>query len=133
MPDRQRHTLPRTHRLGGRLAFGAVFDAGVRAGKGPLLVYVRRNELKHPRLGLSVGRRVGKAARRIRIERLLREAFRHLQHDFPAPYDFVVVVRPHAPLALADYQRLLTGLLVRAHQEWIRRFPPERVDPNDGA
>ena len=122
MPDR-RYTLPRTHRLGGRVAFREVFDAGCRASRGPLTVYVRRNELPHPRLGLSVSRRVGTAVRRNRIKRLVREAFRHLQHDLPAPYDFVVVIRPHEPLALADYQRLLSALLVRADAQWTRTSP----------
>ncbi len=114
----RRYTLPRSYRLGGRRAFGSVFDAGVRAAKGPLTVFIARNTLKHPRIGMSVGRRVGGAAQRNRIKRLLREAFRHLRHDFPEAYDLVIVVRPHEPLPLAEYQRLLSALLVRAHQAW---------------
>ena len=117
----RRYTLPRTRRLGGRDAFRAVFDADIRASRGPLTVLVRPNGLGFPRLGLSVGRRVGTAARRNRIKRLLREAFRHLQHDVPAAYDVVIVVRPHAPVPLAEYQKMLSALVVRAHAEARRR------------
>ena len=113
--DAKRYTFPPSHRLGGKLAFRAVFDAGLKASKGPLTAYVRPNGLGHPRLGLTVPRRVGNAAARNRVKRMLREAYRHLRHDFPVDYDFVVVVRPHPPLTLAEYQRLTSGLLVKVH------------------
>jgi len=117
----RRHTYPKSHRLGGRLQFAAVFDAKVRESRGPLQVYALPNELGHPRLGISIGRRVGTAPRRNRIKRLLRESFRLMQHDLPRGYDFVVVVRPHDPLMLADYQRLMSGTFVKLHQAWQRR------------
>jgi ribonuclease P protein component len=114
MPQR-RHTFPCSRRLGGKDAFRRVFDEGSRTGRGPLTAFVRPNGLAHARLGLTVSRRVGNAARRNRIKRLLREAFRHLQHDVPTGIDIVLVVRPHEPLPLAEYQRILTALMVRAH------------------
>ena len=52
---------------------------------------------------------------------MLRESFRLMQQDLPKGYDFVVVVRPHEPMNLAEYQRLLSGLLVALHQEWEKR------------
>jgi ribonuclease P protein component len=44
-----------------------------------------------------------------------------MQHDLPRGYDFVVVVRPHEPLMLADYQRLLSALVVKLHRKWGER------------
>jgi ribonuclease P protein component len=64
---------------------------------------------------------VGSAVRRNRIKRLLRESFRLLQHDLPQGYDLLVVVRPHEPLMLADYQKLLSALLVKLHNTWRQR------------
>ena len=119
--DAKRYTFPPSHRLGGRLAFRAVFDAGRKASKGPLTAYVRPNGLGHPRLGLTVPRRVGNAVKRNRVKRMLREAYRHLRHDFPVDYDFVVVVRPHPPLTLAEYQRLTSALLVKVHGNATRQ------------
>jgi ribonuclease P protein component len=115
------YAFPKSHHLRSRLEFSAVFDGKVREARGPLMVYARPNDLCHPRLGLSTSRKVGTAVRRNRIRRLLREAFRHLQHDLPAGYDIVIVVRAHEPLALPEYQRLLSAIIVKLHSAWQRR------------
>jgi len=112
-----RFTFPKSHRLRSSADFAAVYDARVAEARGPLKIYARPNDLPHARLGMSVSRKVGTAPRRNRIRRLLREAFRHMRHDLPAGYDLVVVVRPHEPLALAEYQRLMMGLVVKLHQK----------------
>jgi ribonuclease P protein component len=117
------HTYPKSRRLGGRLQFAAVFDAKVKEARGPLALYSLPNDLGHPRLGISISRRVGIAVRRNRIKRLLREAFRAHQHDLPVAYDLVFVVRPHEPLILAEYQKLMTALMLRSHAAWQRRNP----------
>jgi ribonuclease P protein component len=49
-----------------------------------------------PRLGISVGRRVGGAVERSRVKRLLREAFWASAGPLPETHDFVVVARPEA-------------------------------------
>jgi ribonuclease P protein component len=120
MPER-RHSFPKSLHLRSPGAFAAVYDEKVRESRGPLLVYAKPNELGHPRIGLSTSRKVGNAVRRNRIRRLLREAFRLMRHDLPHGYDLVVVVRPHEPLMLADYQRLLGGAAVKLHNAWRRR------------
>ncbi len=113
--------FPRSHRLSGKLAFSAVYDARSKESRGPLAVFSRPNGLPHPRLGLSVSRRVGTAPVRNRIKRLLREAFRAGQHDLPVGYDLVIVVRPHKPMILAEYQRLVASLSLRSHATWQKR------------
>ena len=111
-------TFPRTHRLRSKLEFSNVFEAKVRESRGPLTIYSLPNTLDHPRLGISIGRKVGTAPRRNRIKRLLRESFRLMQHDFPRGYDLLITVRPHAPLILADYQKIMSGAMVKLHQRW---------------
>lgn len=111
-----RYTFPQSHRLSGKIAFSNVFDYKVKETRGPLAVYAKPNDLGHPRLGISISRRVGTAPKRNRVKRLLRESFRLMQHDLPAGYDFVVVVRPHDTQMLADYQRLLSGLFLKLHR-----------------
>ncbi|MFG0329604.1 MAG: ribonuclease P protein component [Phycisphaerales bacterium] len=101
--------------------FSSVFDAGCRKPSGPLVLYSKPNDRRHPRLGLSVGRRVGGAVARNQIKRRLREAFRHMQHNWSIPLDLVVAVRPHRPLSSADYSRLLEQAWRRAHAEWEKR------------
>jgi ribonuclease P protein component len=77
--------------------------------------------LGHPRLGISTPRAVGTAPKRNRIKRLIRESFRLMQHDFPRGYDLLVVVRPHQPMILAEYQRILSAVVVKLHAGWMKR------------
>ena len=79
--------------------------------RGPLVMYAKPNSLSHPRLGISISRRVGTAVKRNRIKRLLREAFRLMQHDVPIGFDYVVVVKPHVPLEMVGYQGRLRQLM----------------------
>ncbi len=117
----KRHSLityefPKTHRLHGPSAFNAVYDGRTRESRGPLTIYAIPNGLSHCRLGLSVSRKIGIAVRRNRIKRQLREAFRLMQHDVPKGYDLVIVVRPHLPLILAEYQKLLSASVLKLHR-----------------
>ena len=115
------YTLPKSHILRAPRDFDAVFAARVKESRGPLTVFARPNDLPYARLALQTSRRVGNAVRRNRIRRLLREAFRLMQHDLPRGYDLVIVVRPHEPLILADYQRLLSASVVKLHNLWSRK------------
>ncbi len=125
-PPRPRLTLPPSRRLSRDRDYQAVFDCGLRKSLGPLTLFVRPNGLAHPRLGLSVSRRVGIAVRRNAIKRRLREAFRHVQHDLPRAadgnsYDLILSVRAHDPLPAPEYRRVLLTLAERAHREVERR------------
>ena len=119
MPARA-YSFTKQHRVRHRLAFSAVFEGKVREARGPLVVYAIPTDHKTPRLGLSVPKHVGTAPRRNRIKRMLRESFRLMQHDFPRTYDLVVVVRPHEPMILAEYQKLLSALVMKLHQRYTR-------------
>jgi ribonuclease P protein component len=125
MPEKRRYRFSKDKRVAGREEFAAVFDAKVRQSRGPLTAYAIPTDRESPRLGLSVSRRVGTAPRRNRIKRMLREAFRLMQHDFPRAYDVVIVVRAHEPLILAEYQRMLTALMVKLHTAWQQRESPQ--------
>ena len=122
------YTLPKSRHLRLPAEFKAVYESRVRESRGPLTLYAMPNTLGHPRLGMSVSRKVGTAVRRNRIRRLIRESFRLLQHDLPRGYDGVVVVRPHEPLMLAEYQKMLMAMLIRLHQTWERRRSKEPID-----
>ena len=45
------------------------------------------------RLGVTVSKKVGKAPRRVRWKRLIREVFRRNKDTFSPGYDFVVIVK----------------------------------------
>lgn len=115
------YALPYTLRLHGNRAFTLVFDGKMRKNFGPILFWAIPNSLGHPRMGLSVSRRVGNAVRRNRIKRLLREAYRFTQHDWPTGYDLVIVVRPHTPLELASYLDIFKQAIPQIHAQWEKR------------
>jgi RNase P protein component len=111
-----------------------VYGARCRKSAGPLTVFAMPAARPEPRLGLSVGKKVGKAHVRVAAKRAIREAFRHVQHDLPAweagegdearsgRYDYVVQVRPHEPLPAAEVQRLLLHLARECHGVWAKRI-----------
>ena len=120
MPD-PRYTFPKSHHMCKPAEFDVVYFARCAKRIGPLRIHGRPNELGHHRLGLSVGRRVGGAVKRVRLKRKLREAYRLLRHEFPGAYDFVVVAYAHDPLELEDYQRMLTTAAKRVNNHWLKR------------
>ena len=61
-----------------------------------LYSFPREADAESPRLGVSVGRKVGGAVERNRVKRLLRDAFWAVAEDLPDGHDFVVVARPDA-------------------------------------
>ncbi|GAC1321837.1 MAG: ribonuclease P protein component [Thermoleophilaceae bacterium] len=85
-----------------RLSRSAEFERVYREGRSHagrhLILYSFPRELHagQPRLGLSVGRKVGGAVERNRVKRVLREAFWSCQEELPPGHDFVLVARPGA-------------------------------------
>lgn len=72
----ERYTFAKSSRLLKPAEFQKVRREGGRLSTRRFNIYVLPNGLPHHRLGLSVSRRVGNAAVRNRVKRLLREYFR---------------------------------------------------------
>jgi ribonuclease P protein component len=95
---------PKRRRLSRSAEFERVYRQGRSKGNRVLVLYAfpREDDAGDgPRLGLSVGRRVGGAVDRTRVKRVLREAFWEEARRLPLGSDYVVVARPEA-LALAE-------------------------------
>lgn len=128
----RRYTLPRSSRLKSDRLIRAVTRNGIRESRGPLLVQAIVNGLTRCRLALRTVRVVGNAVRRNRVRRMLREAFRLMQHDLPRGYDVLVTIRPHEPLLLADYQRLLSAVLLKIHRRHSDSQPVDSMPVQPG-
>ena len=95
---------PKRRRLSRSAEFERVYRQGRSKGNRFLVLYAFPREDGDdtgPRLGLSVGRRVGGAVERTRVKRVLREAFWEEARRLPEGSDYVVVARP-AALGLAE-------------------------------
>jgi ribonuclease P protein component len=85
-----------------RLSRSAEFDRVYREGRSHanrylvLYSFPREGDDAEPRLGVSVGRKVGGAVERNRVKRLLRDAFWAVAGSLPDGHDFVVVARPES-------------------------------------
>lgn len=94
--------------------FQRAFKRRATAGDDRLLVFAFPNELPHPRLGLSVSKKVGNAVARNRWKRCIREAFRLTREELPSGVDFVVIPRPDAVPGTADLKESLVRLARKA-------------------
>jgi ribonuclease P protein component len=113
---------PRRRRLSKSGDFDRVYREGNSSGNRFLVVYsfggsdAERDGER--RLGISVGRKVGKAVQRNRVKRAVREAFWALADQLPSDHDYVIVARPDAE-----------GLVDREGTEGIKQSLAELLDP----
>ena len=89
--------------------FRRLYAKGKSAATGNIAVYVRPNRLRRNRIGFTVGTKVGKAVRRNKVRRRLREAYRIHEGIMAPGYDIVVVARVRS--AFARYGELERDLL----------------------
>lgn len=101
--------FPPSDRLRKRFQFRLVRDRGRRVHTKSFLLLVAPSDAPETRLGITVARQVGKAVRRNRIKRLVREAFRKNRDLFPRRADVVVIAKHSCGVhGLADVQAEFT-------------------------
>ena len=98
MADEGSPDARRRRRLSRSGDFDRVYREGSSRGNRFLVLYsfARGDEAddRAPRLGISVGKRIGKAVQRNKVKRAVRESFWDLADDLPGANDYVIVARP---------------------------------------
>ena len=62
-----------------------------------LVTYVIKNNTNNLRIGITTGKKIGKAYERNRSRRIIRAAFRELYPDIKGSFDLVFVARGRTP------------------------------------
>ena len=84
---------------------------------GFLVLYARKNRTETNRVGITVGKKLGKAHIRNRIRRRIREVYRLNEDRFAPGWDIVVVARSRC--IDADFQKLTHAYLSLAQKAGI--------------
>ena len=112
--------FPKNHHLRKEADFQRVYAARIYAADDVLVVNGCENGLAHPRLGLSVSRKVGNAVVRNAWKRRIREAFRLSREVLPAGIDFVVRPQKEAVLDFHAIAQSLPELAARIARKLAR-------------
>jgi ribonuclease P protein component len=107
--------FPKDERLLKRAEFVSLSSEGKKFPSPNFLLIVRNNNLGHPRIGLTVSRKVGNAVIRNRVKRLLREFYRVNKPLF-LEADYAIIARPGAArLEFTAVSAELSRVLSRMH------------------
>ena len=112
---RVRQTFKADDRIRKRTEYQRIYDRGHKISSRSFTLFLLENDLRRPRLGITVTRRAGGAVQRTRAKRMLREWFRKLKQDLP-PVDLVINAREGlhrmTPAALSrELETRLRGLV----------------------
>ncbi|MBI2861663.1 MAG: ribonuclease P protein component [Chloroflexi bacterium] len=126
--------MPRSYRLTENKQFERVRREGRSWVGRYAILYAAPNGMEQTRAGFSVSKRVGKAVRRNRAKRLMREALRQLYRALVPGWDLVFSARTQA--SQGDYRSIAEGivsLLKRAGLLQVDLLPNEKkgVPPHE--
>ena len=113
--EEKRYTLPRAKMIKRRSDFQHVYQKGTSVAGRRMILYVLCDSRVAGKVGFAAGKKLGCAAVRSRTKRLLREAYRHMQHELRTDVGILLIGR--AGLAAGNMQDAaveLRGLARRA-------------------
>jgi ribonuclease P protein component len=105
--------FPKELRIRSQADFDRVYAARAFAADDVLVVNGGASDCQHPRLGLSISRKVGNAVIRNAWKRRIREAFRLVREQLPAGVDLVVRPQQGARCELEAIAQSLPALAKR--------------------
>jgi len=117
--SRGRARFTKADRLLCRADFQRVKRCGQNRHTAHFIVSLAQNDVQRPRLGVVTTKKLGKAVKRNRVKRLVREFFRLHKGVLP-PLDIVIIAKRQATgLSYADVQGELAAVLIRPgrHEE----------------
>ena len=106
--------FPRSIRIVRSSDYRTLYKTGRKVHSEHFVLFGRTNGVGHPRLGITVSRKIGSAVVRNRIKRIFREIFRRSLHEIPRQLD--IVVNAKADCIEIDYRELRSEFLNAAQR-----------------
>lgn len=108
--------LHKSYRIARRSDFHLVYKYGKSTANRQFVLYIlKKQEVEHFRLGISVSKKVGNAVVRNRMRRVIKEIVRSLAPRIVAHYDMVIVVRKAAlDMEFEELRKSIIHVLRRA-------------------
>ena len=95
--------------------FNAIIAKRRSVASGRFVIYSRKKELEHCRVGISVSKKLGNAVERNRCKRIIRAAYRNVSPLIKGNWDFIFVSRTKTKyLKSTDIEKILTEILQKA-------------------
>ena len=91
--NKQRYTLSRAQMIKRRSDFQNVYHKGTAFPGRYIILYILRDARVAGKVGFAAGKKLGCAAVRSRTKRLLREAYRHMQHELRTDVGILLIGR----------------------------------------
>ena len=89
--------------------FRRVYKCGISTADRNLIMYKLMSGLSEVRIGIAVSKKIGKAVRRNRIKRIIREICRLNIDQFDDGCDYVIIPRP--AIVQCDYRQIEKSIL----------------------
>ena len=110
----KKQSFGKTERIRKRTEYGTIYRRGERVHSNSFTVILSPNARGDTRLGVAVNKRIGNAAKRNRIKRLVREFFRLNKDVLPDSKDMVVIAKKDvSSLKYRDVCLELGGLVTK--------------------
>ncbi len=100
--------MHKQNRLKSSKSFDYIYRHGASYKNGLLVLFVVKSKIKEPKVGFSVGKKVGGSVERNKTKRRLREAFYKVFPSVKKGYNYVVVAR--SSVASASFEALSAAL-----------------------
>lgn len=123
------YSFSKDQHLRSKADFERVYALKCKAADGVLLLFAATNDISLSRIGLSVSKKHGGAVVRNRLKRLLREAFRLVQHQLPAGLDLIAIPLTKERASLEAYQDSLVKIVTRLKRRLNREPKPDEAAP----
>ncbi len=96
----------KTYTIKKNYEFKRTLDKGKFYGSNTIQIFIKQNNKKINRIGIAISTKVGKAVKRNRIKRLIREVYRDNNKSIKQGYDFVVLWNKKTAIEEANYYNI---------------------------